>query len=126
MIGVDVDWQAIGTAVGGLMVGAGGVALWWRKQFVETAREGAEVNVIQLMREEVTRLGERVGRMEARELRLIRHIYRLEGLMHAAGLEPPPFDPDSDTIRAGGSEGTTNGIRGCGCERDLERRVSCL
>lgn len=56
MIGVDVDWQAIGTAVGGLMVGAGGVALWWRKQFVETAREGAEVNVIQLMREEVTRL----------------------------------------------------------------------
>jgi len=58
MIGVDVDWQAIGTAVGGLMVGAGGVALWWRKQFVETAREGAEVNVIQLMREEVTRLAE--------------------------------------------------------------------
>jgi hypothetical protein len=56
------------------------------------------------MREEVTRLGERVGRMEARELRLIRHIYRLEGLMRAAGLEPPPFDPDSDTIRAGGSE----------------------
>ncbi|MGG6341494.1 hypothetical protein ACQ5SB_20490 [Stenotrophomonas geniculata] len=104
MIGVDVDWQAIGTAVGGLMVGAGGVALWWRKQFVETAREGAEVNVIQLMREEVTRLGERVGRMEARELRLIRHIYRLEGLMRAAGIEPPPFDPESDTIRAGGSE----------------------
>lgn len=60
--------------------------------------------MIQLMREEVTRLGERVGRMEARELRLIRHIYRLEGLMRAAGLEPPPFDPDSDTIRAGGSE----------------------
>ncbi|WP_099553146.1 hypothetical protein [Stenotrophomonas maltophilia] len=104
MIGADVDWQAIGTAFGGLMVGAGGVALWWRKQFVETAREGAEVNVIQLMREEVTRLGERVGRMERRELRLIRHIYRLEGLMRAAGLEPPPFDPDSDTIRAGGSE----------------------
>ncbi|WP_234003446.1 hypothetical protein [Stenotrophomonas sp. MYb57] len=44
-------WQAIGTAVGGLMVGADGVALWWRKQFVETAGEGAEVNVIQLMRE---------------------------------------------------------------------------
>ncbi|WP_099589711.1 hypothetical protein [Stenotrophomonas maltophilia] len=104
MIGVDVDWQAIGTAAGGLMIGAGGVALLWRKQFVEAAREGAGVNVIQLMREEVTRLGERVGRMEARELRLVRRIYRLEGLMRAAGLEPPPFDPESDTIKAGGSE----------------------
>lgn len=103
MTGADVDWQAIGTAIGGLMVGAGGVALWWRKQFVETAREGAEANVIQLMRKEVTRLGERVGRMEARELRLIRHIYRLEGLMRAAGIEPPPFDPENDTIRAGKS-----------------------
>ncbi|WP_329770486.1 hypothetical protein [Stenotrophomonas maltophilia] len=99
-----LDWQAIGTAIGGLVVGAGGVGLWWRKQQVESARQGAEVDVIQLMRDEITRLGARVGSLEAREGRMIRHIYRLEGLMRGSGIEPPPFDIDSDTIKAGGSE----------------------
>lgn len=99
-----VDWQAIGTAVGGLVLGAGGFGLWWRKQVVENARQGAEVDVIQLMRDEIARLGARVGSLEAREGRMIRHIYRLEWLMRKSGIEPPPFDLDSDTIRAGGSD----------------------
>jgi len=99
-----VDWQAIGTAIGGLALGAGGVGLWWRKQVVENARQGAEVDVIQLMRDEISRLGARVGSLEAREGRMIRHIYRLEGLMRGANIEPPPFDLDSDSIRPGGVE----------------------
>lgn len=99
-----IDWQAFGTAVGGLVIGAGGVGLWWRKQRVEGAEAGAQVTVIDLMRQEVERLSSRLSALEAREGRMIRHIYRLEGLMRAAGIEPPPFDIESDTIRPGGTE----------------------
>lgn len=99
------DWQAIGqmlgTGLGGLVVGLGGVALWLRRQPVETSRQGAEVDVIQMMREEVRRMGDRLGAMEQREGRLIRHIYHLEAVMRASGLNPPPFDIESDSIRAG-------------------------
>lgn len=99
-----IDWQAVGTAIGGLLIGAGGVGLWWRRQVVEGARQGAEVDVITLMRDEISRLGARVGSLEAREGRMIRHIYRLEGLMRAKDIEPPPFDIDSDSIKVGGTE----------------------
>ena len=99
------DWQALGQAIGlglgGLVVGAGGVGLWVRKQFVENARQGAEVDVIQMMRDEMARLSARQLDQERRELRLIRHIYNLEAIMRAAGLTPPLFDIDSDTIQAG-------------------------
>lgn len=96
-----VDWQALGAAIGGLVVGAGGIGLWWRKQVVETARQGAEVDVIQLMRDELTRLGARQLEQERRELRLLRHIYHLEALMRVAGLNPPPLNVESDTLQAG-------------------------
>lgn len=99
-----IDWQAVGTAIGGLLIGAGGVGLWWRRQVVESVRQGAEVDVITLMRDEIARLGARVGSLEAREGRMIRHIYRLEGLMRAKDIEPPPFDIDSDSIKVGGTE----------------------
>lgn len=96
-----IDWQALGGAVVSLMIGAGGVALLWRKQAVDNARQGAEVDVIQIMRDELTRLGARQLEQERRELRLLRHIYHLEALMRTGGLNPPPFNPESDTLQAG-------------------------
>ncbi len=42
--------------------------------------------MITLMRAEVLRLSNRVTALEGREGRLIRHVYRLEGLMTAANL----------------------------------------
>lgn len=96
-----VDWQALGGAVVSLMIGAGGVALLWRKQAVDNARQGAEVDVIDMMRQEVKRLGDRLGAMEQREGRLIRHIYHMEAVMRAAGMNPPPFNIESDTLQAG-------------------------
>lgn len=98
-----MDWQAIGTAVAGLVLGAGGVAAWVHKQQVANASAGAETNVIELLRGEVRRLSERLTAMEGREGRLIRHVYRLEGLMRAKDIEPPPFDIDVDSYRAGGT-----------------------
>ena len=83
------------------MIGAGGVALLWRKQAVDNARQGAEVDVIDMMRQEVKRLGDRLGAMEQREGRLIRHIYHMEAVMRAAGMNPPPFNIESDTSQAG-------------------------
>lgn len=96
-----IDWQALGGAVVSLMIGAGGVALLWRKQAVDNARQGAEVDVIDMMRQEVKRLGDRLGAMEQREGRLIRHIYHMEAVMRAAGMNPPPFNIESDTLQAG-------------------------
>src|SRR6478609_5248669 len=98
-----MDWQAIGTAIAGLVMGAGSVALYFQKQKVANASAGAETNVIELLRGEVRRLSERLTAMEGREGRLIRHVYRLEGLMRAKDIEPPPFDIDVDAYRAGGS-----------------------
>jgi hypothetical protein len=96
-----MDWNAIGTAIGGLVLGAGGVGLWWRKQAVAGAESGAHVAVVDLLRQEVERLSVRLAALEQREGRMVRHIYRLEGLMRAKGIEPPPFDLDSDTIKPG-------------------------
>lgn len=96
-----MDWNAIGTALGGLVLGAGGVGLWWRKQRVDSAETGAHVAVVDLLRQEVERLSVRLAALEQREGRMVRHIYRLEGLMRAKGIEPPPFDLDSDSIKPG-------------------------
>lgn len=91
-----LDFQALGTGIGGLVIGAGGVAMWWRQQKVENAAATAEKSVIDMLREEVGRLSERVTRMERRENRILRHVYRLEGMLRANGHEPPAFDPDAD------------------------------
>lgn len=94
-------WQAIGTGIGGLVIGGGGIAVWLKSRQVESTRQGAEIDVIDLMRKEVGRLGERLGQMELREGRLIRHIYHMEAVLRAAGLNPPPFNIESDTIQTG-------------------------
>lgn len=112
---MSIDWASIGTAAAGILTGIG---LWitGRKKNAastdaavarakaEGAAAGAETSVIELMRQEVKRLGDRVAALESREGRLIRHVYRLEGLMRGAGIEPPPFDIDGEPIRAGGTD----------------------
>lgn len=112
---MSIDWSQVGNAAIAIIIGIGG----WvggratkkatTEASVERARaEGAsaaaETSVVTLMREEVKRLADRVGALETREGRLIRHIYRLEGLMRGAGLEPPHFDIDGAEIKAGGTD----------------------
>lgn len=92
-----IDWQAVGTAVGGLIVGVGGVSLWLRQRAVESARQGAEVDVIQMMRDQMAVLSERLASLERENRLQQRHIFQLERLMHDAGLVPPAFDPDNLT-----------------------------
>jgi len=111
---MSVDWSAIWGVV---MPAIAGLAGWiaghktnkaTTEATVERARAdgasaAAETSVVTLMREEVKRLADRVGALETREGRLIRHIYRLEGLMRGAGLEPPHFDIDGQPEKAGGT-----------------------
>jgi hypothetical protein len=101
---VAIDWALLGTGIAGVVSGIGGWVMGRGKRNVETAATGAETAVITLLRQEVERLSARLTALEQREGRMVRHIYRLEGLMRAKDIEPPPFDLDSDTIRAGGTD----------------------
>jgi hypothetical protein len=98
-----IDWTAIGTAAGGLLIGIGSFFAGRSKRGVETIANVAESDVISMLRTEVTRLSNRVTALEGREGRLIRHVYRLEGLMTGAGMTPPPFEVDGDTIKPVGA-----------------------
>jgi hypothetical protein len=99
-----IDWALVGTGAAGLVAGVGGYFKGKGGRKVESAATGAEVTVIDLLRQEVERVQTRLTGLEQREGRMVRHIYRLEGLMRAKGIEPPPFDLDSDTIKAGGTD----------------------
>jgi len=55
-----------------------------------------ESRLYETVRLELDRLTTKVDQLEKRSGRMLNHIYRLEGLMRAANLEPPPFDPDAD------------------------------
>jgi hypothetical protein len=97
---MEIDWNVVGTGVVGVL---GAIGTWFMgkgKRAVDGAESKAERDVVNLLRQEVERLSVRLSAMESREGRMIRHIYRLEGLMRARGVEPPPFDIDSDTIAA--------------------------
>lgn len=96
-----IDWQAIGTAVAAAVLGVGSFIAGKGKRQVADAKADAEVDVVTLLRQEIERLSSRVGGLEKREGRMIRHIYRLEGLMRGAGIEPPPFEIDGEPIKAG-------------------------
>lgn len=99
-----IDWQTVGAGIGGLFVGAMSYFAGRGKRQVADTKADAEVDVVTLLRQEVERLSERVKGLEAREGRLIRHVYRLEGLMRGHGIEPPPFDIDGEPIKAGGTD----------------------
>ncbi|WP_057632550.1 hypothetical protein [Stenotrophomonas humi] len=64
----------------------------------------AESRLYETIRLELDRLTEQVRALERRSGRMLNHIYRLEGLMRASGLTPPPFDPDAENIGAGGTD----------------------
>ncbi len=63
----------------------------------------AESRLYETIRLELDRLSAQVHALERRSGRMLNHIYRLEGLMRASGLTPPPFDPDVEHT-AGGTD----------------------
>ena len=93
-----VDWQTIGTGVGLVVSNAITYFVSRGRREVKAASDEAERDVVLLLRQEVQRLSERLTAMEGREGRLIRHVYRLEGLMRAKDIEPPPFDIDGSGL----------------------------
>lgn len=99
-----IDWVAIGGYLGMVGTGFAGYIKGRGKRAVESAATGAETDVIVMLRQEVARLSARLTAMEGREGRLIRHVYRLEGLMAGANLTPPPFELDGVPIKAGGTD----------------------
>lgn len=111
-----IDWTAVWGVIGPAAVG---LATWIKMRKPNQAKVNAAVSAaraeavnsdstseaVALLRGEVQRLSTRVQALESREGRMIRHIYRLEGLMRAANppIDPPPFDLDGEPIKAGGT-----------------------
>lgn len=93
-----IDWTAVGTALAWILVGIGSYLAGRGRRPVEAAGVAAETDVIDMLRAEVSRLSQRITALEGREGRLIRHVYRLEGLMAGAGLTAPPFSLDGEMI----------------------------
>ena len=105
--------QAIGGAIGAIGLIASGLWAWWLKNQraqaqtrADVAESGADLAVADAQRIVYTTLVERVTTLEneVRSMReelagerrhnrmLVLHIWKLEGLMRKAGLDPPPFD----------------------------------
>lgn len=86
-----IDWQVIGTAIGGLVVGIGSfLAGRGGRKAAETAT-AAEIGVIEMLRDEVQRLSGRLARLEDSERRSRERIFQLEQAMRDAGMTPPPL-----------------------------------
>ena len=101
-----IDWAVVGTAVMGIATGIGGWFAGRGKRQRESARDSAaeagKLQVIDLLRSEVDRISQRmlamatrIEALEQREGRMVRHIFRLEGVMRAHNIEPPPFDVEN-------------------------------
>ncbi len=95
---MQVDWSSVAAAVFAALSGVGGFLTGRQRRSVVKVTAAAEGSVIEMMRAEVLRLSLRVTALEGREGRLIRHVYRLEGLMTGAGMQPPPFEIDGGNI----------------------------
>lgn len=109
----NVDWTAVGTAIGAIGLVAGGIwAAWQNRQKVaaqtkaEVAVAGAAEQVADSQKIVYNTLTERVTTLE-KDLRALRdelveerkhsrrlelHIWRLENLMRQAGIEPPAIE----------------------------------
>lgn len=104
---------------------AGGAWAWWLKHQRETALTRADVaesnadrtvadaqqTVYKLLSDRLTTLEAEVrsqrtelDRERAHNRLLTLHIWKLEGLMRKAGLEPPPFDDTAEPVKAGGTD----------------------
>jgi uncharacterized membrane protein YqiK len=105
-----VDFNALGSAIAALLIGAGIVITWWlnreaknAKTTAEVAQSGAQRTVADAEHTLYKLLAERLATVEA-DLKAVRaeqaverrhsreleiHIHRLENLMRQAGLDPP-------------------------------------
>lgn len=107
-----VDWGQVGAAITAVGIGAGGVYAWWLKTTKSKAVTSADIataraeesvadansKVYKMLLERVITLENdmRIVRDELAQerqhsRRLVLHIWKLEGLMRAAGLDAPPF-----------------------------------
>lgn len=105
-----IDWQAVGAAVGGLLLGGVSALTWWNRRTVRNARDSADVAgagadrtvadaqhtlyamlVARLgtLEEEMKTLRRELNAERERSRELETHIYRLENLMRRAGMDPP-------------------------------------
>jgi hypothetical protein len=119
---MSIDWTALGTTLGVVGTVATGIWAWWLKNQKSQANTRADVaesdaartvadaqtTVYKLLNERLSTLESEVRglrseldaeRKHSRRLEL--HIWRLEGLMRKAGIEPPAFHEDE--IKAGGT-----------------------
>jgi uncharacterized protein HemX len=117
---MTLDLATLGGAIASVGAVAGGMYAWWLKTQKDRANVRADVaqadttravadanqSVYKLLNERLTTLEAEV-RSQRTELdaerrhsrRLVLHIWKLEGLMRKAGLEPPGF-VDEDTEKA--------------------------
>lgn len=114
----DFDWGAVGGAITAIGIGIGGVYAWWQNTQKKAAQNRADVaesnadrSVADASNTVYTLLTDRLKRVEAELLamrgelsaerkhirRLTMHIWLLEGLMHKANIDPPPFVDDEGT-----------------------------
>jgi len=106
----QIDFNALGSAIAALLIGAGLVVTWWlnreaknAKTRAEVAQSGAKRTAADAEHTLYKMLAERLAVLET-ELKEVRaeqaverrhsrglevHIYRLENLMRQAGLDPP-------------------------------------
>jgi hypothetical protein len=115
---VSVDWQKVVEYGTYIVLGVGGWFAGRAKRGAETKAEVAQSNkdaeiadaegaLYRRLREDLDALRGDVNRLRA-ELdserthgrKLERHVWKLEGLMRKAGLEPPPFE---DEVKVGGT-----------------------
>ncbi len=107
-----VDWGQVGAAITAIGIGAGGVYAWWLKTTKTRAETNADVassraeesvadansQVYRMLLERVTTLEndmrlvrEELAQERQHSRRLVLHIWKLEGLMRAAGVTVPMF-----------------------------------
>lgn len=107
-----MDWGAVGSALAAIGAVAGGAYAWWLQRGkaaaaarADVAESDATVTILDSQRTVYTLLTERLTTLET-DMRTVRaelaterqhsrrlelHIWRLEGLMRNAGIEPPQF-----------------------------------
>lgn len=107
---MEINWQGVGSAMVGLVMGLGGGIAWWQRRHanaarleVEVARAGAERSAANAEHALYAMLSKRLAEVEfdmkglraelaeerTRGRDLETHIFRLENMMRAAGMEPP-------------------------------------
>ena len=118
-----IDWTVVGSGLAAIGTLAGGIWAWWLKNQraqantrAEVAEAGAERAVADAQQTVYKLLSDRLTALEG-EVRTLRdelsaerkhsrrlelHIWRLEGLMRKAGIEPPAFI-EGEELRAGGT-----------------------